>query len=71
VNTLQEARSLQVRLCKLTYDGKRYLLGDVRPNAGPFPGAFSGELEDLDLVSDLLRRTHAEQVARRARKRSA
>lgn len=54
VNSEEEARELQVFFCKLAYDpepalpgGKRYIL------------PFSGDVRDLDKVSEMFRRHYA------------
>ena len=51
---MEEARDLQVRLCRLSYDGKDYRLPNPRQD-----GALM-ELDDLDAVSERLRETHAQ-----------
>ena len=60
VATVKEARDLQVRLCRLSYDGRDYRLPNQRHD-----GALL-ELEDLDDVTLALRDAHTQLTGQRA-----
>lgn len=64
VDTVEEAKAIQTRFCKLQYGSHPLMPGKPWYKVWPF----SGELEDLDRVRAMFAKFHAEQKERETAK---